>query len=118
RHGREGLREAPGGLAIDRGAPFMYVVHVKKVAASEARKQWFRLLDEAARGETIVLERHGRRLVLRREETANARTAKPAVDYRRLIRVPHVREADRWRWEWRGTARAVAFRPGRAQGRC
>ncbi len=42
---------------------------VKKIAASEARKQWFRLLDEAAGGETIVLERHGRRLVLRREET-------------------------------------------------
>ena len=77
----------------------MYVVHVKKVAASEARKQWFRLLDEAARGETIVFERHGRRLVLRREETESARAPKPAVDYRRLIRVPRVHEADRWSWE-------------------
>ena len=115
RHGREGLREAPGGLAIDRGAPFMYVVHVKKVAASEARKQWFRLLDEAARGETIVFERHGRRLVLRREDAASARTAKPAVDYRRLIRVPHVREADRWSWQWRGPDRPLASRGVRAR---
>ena len=88
---------------------------VKKIAASEARKQWFRLLDEAARGETIVLERHGRRLVLRREETESARTAKPAVDYRRLIRVPHVREADRWSWEWRGPDRPLASRRVRAQ---
>jgi len=88
---------------------------VKKIAASEARKQWFRLLDEAARGETIVLERHGRRLVLRREETESARTAKPAVDYRRLIRVPHVREADRWSWEWRGPNRPLASRGARAR---
>jgi len=41
---------------------------MKKVTASEARRQWFRLLDEAAQGEVIVLQRRGRRLVLRREE--------------------------------------------------
>ena len=41
---------------------------MKKVTASEARKHWFRILDDAAHGEVIVLERKGRRLVLRREE--------------------------------------------------
>ena len=40
---------------------------MKKVTASEARKRWFRLLDDAASGEVIVVERKGRRLVLRRE---------------------------------------------------
>jgi len=88
---------------------------MKKVAASEARKQWFRLLDDAARGETIVLERHGRRLVLRREETDRTRARKLAVDYRRLIRVPHVGEADRWSWEWRGPDRQLASRRVRAR---
>jgi hypothetical protein len=88
---------------------------VKRIAASEARKQWFRLLDKVARGDTIAFEWRGRRLVLRREETDCAATAKPAVDYRRLIRVPHVREADRWSWQWRGPDRPLASRGVRAR---
>jgi hypothetical protein len=44
----------------------LYIVRMKKVTASEARRQWFRLLDEAAQGEVIVVQRNGRRLVLRR----------------------------------------------------
>jgi antitoxin (DNA-binding transcriptional repressor) of toxin-antitoxin stability system len=88
---------------------------MKKVAASEARKQWFRLLDEAARGETIMLERHGRRLVLRREDADRGRARKPRVDYRRLIRVPRAHEADRWSWEWRGPDRALTARRARVR---
>jgi antitoxin (DNA-binding transcriptional repressor) of toxin-antitoxin stability system len=88
----------------------MYVVQVKRVTASEARKRWFQLLDEAAAGEVIVLERRGRRLVLRREEPSRGRRASPTVAaYRRLLNVPDLDEADRWGWVWgpRGQLRPV-----------
>jgi hypothetical protein len=73
---------------------------MKKVTASDARRQWFRLLDEAAQGEVIVVERKGRRLVLRREEVGKRRAAPAPAGYRRLLRVPHVEQADRWSWTW------------------
>jgi hypothetical protein len=69
---------------------------VKKATASEARKHWFRILDDAAQGEVIVLERKGRRLVLRREELDKPGAAGKARDYRRLLRVPDADKADRW----------------------
>jgi hypothetical protein len=74
---------------------------MKKVTVSEARRQWFRLLDEAAQGEVIVFQRKGRRLVLRREELGKAKAASPSHEYRRLLRVPRVDQADRWAWEWK-----------------
>lgn len=86
-------------LTIDRC--ILYIVHMKHVTASEARKNWFRLLDEALRGEVIAVQRKGHRLVLRREEAANARTTKGARQYKRLLRVPDAEKADRWSWDWR-----------------
>jgi len=79
---------------------------MKKVTASEAR----RLLDEAARGEVIVVERKGRRLVLRREEVGKSEPASARAKYRDLLRVPHADQADRWSWEWRGPGRLTARR--------
>ena len=73
---------------------------MKKVTASEARRAWFRLLDEAAAGEVIVVERRGRRLVLRREETARAARGRSRTAYRALLAGPRVDEADRWSWTW------------------
>ena len=35
---------------------------MKRVTASDARKNWFRLLDEAAAGEVVVIERAGTRI--------------------------------------------------------
>jgi antitoxin (DNA-binding transcriptional repressor) of toxin-antitoxin stability system len=83
---------------------------MKSVTASEARKHWFRLLDEAAQGEVIVVQRKGRRVVLRREELNDAgdATARPA--YRRLLRAPGADEADQWSWEWRGAGRGLVSR--------
>jgi len=46
-------------------AAMLYVVHMKHVTASEARKNWFKLLDEASTGETIAINRNGKHLVLR-----------------------------------------------------
>ena len=74
---------------------------MKTVTASEARRQWFHLLDEAGRGEVIVVERKGRRFVLRREGTSKAEAAAPRPSYRRLLRVPRLDQADRWSWEWK-----------------
>jgi antitoxin (DNA-binding transcriptional repressor) of toxin-antitoxin stability system len=74
---------------------------MKTVTASEARKHWFRLLDEALQGEVIAVQRKGRRLVLRREEVADSRKPKGARRYKRLLRVPDADKADRWSWDWR-----------------
>jgi len=98
---------------VDAGARDLYVVRMKNVTASEARRQWFRLLDEAAQGEVIVVQRKGRRLVLRREDVGKAKAASPIPGYRRLLRVPRVDQADRWSWEWTpegGLARRAAAR--------
>jgi antitoxin (DNA-binding transcriptional repressor) of toxin-antitoxin stability system len=83
---------------------------MKKVSASEARRHWFRLLDEAADGEVIVVERRGRRLVLRREDVRKPEAASMRAKYREVLRVPNADQADRWSWEWKGPGRLVARR--------
>ncbi|MFH1763089.1 MAG: hypothetical protein ABIF09_02750 [Gemmatimonadota bacterium] len=71
---------------------------MKCVTASEARKNWFRLLDEVAQGAVVCIERGGRRIVLRREPDASDASTLP--DYAALLRVPGVDEADQWGWSW------------------
>lgn len=83
---------------------------MKNVTASEARKHWFRLLDEALRGEVIAVQRKGQRLVLHREESSKTRNAKGGRQYKRLLRVPGADKADRWSWEWRGPERGLVSR--------
>ena len=80
---------------------------MKTVTASQARKEWFRLLDEAAQGEVILVRRKGRRLVLRREDVEETRAT---PKYRRLLQVPGADEADRWSWKWRGLDRGLVPR--------
>ena len=74
---------------------------MKSVKASEARKQWFRLLDQALQGEVIAVERKGQRIVLRREEPSASRGAKARQDYKKFLKVPQSSEADQWSWDWR-----------------
>jgi antitoxin (DNA-binding transcriptional repressor) of toxin-antitoxin stability system len=83
---------------------------MKNVSASEARKHWFRLLDDAAQGEVIVVERKGRRVILRREDLNDAGDAATRPAYYRLLRAPRADEADRWSWEWRGAGRGLVSR--------
>jgi antitoxin (DNA-binding transcriptional repressor) of toxin-antitoxin stability system len=71
----------------------------KRVTATEARKNWFRLLDEVAAGEEVVIERHGWRIVLRRVAPSRDRER---PDYSALIRAPDVEGADGWSWRWSG----------------
>ena len=78
----------------------LYIVRMKRVTASDARKNWFRLLDEVAAGEIVSIERGGRTILIRREEEPRPVPAIP--DYSSLVRAPRVGEADRWRWSWAG----------------
>lgn len=73
---------------------------MKRVTASEARRNWFRLLDEIAGGEVIVIQRRGKRLVLRCEELDQDMLGLEVADYKDLLRVPDPEGADEWRWEW------------------
>jgi antitoxin (DNA-binding transcriptional repressor) of toxin-antitoxin stability system len=77
----------------------MYTVHMKRVTATEARQNWFGLLDAVAAGEVVVIERHGRRIVLRREDPAE-HAAAVVPDYSKILRVPDPDRADQWGWEW------------------
>jgi antitoxin (DNA-binding transcriptional repressor) of toxin-antitoxin stability system len=82
---------------------------MKRVTASEARKNWFRILDEVAAGGVVVVHRHGRRIVLRREEVGDA-DDRELPDYGDIIRVADVSDADDWGWEWRGPEGALVLR--------
>lgn len=75
---------------------------MKKLTASEVRKNWFRVLDEVAAGEVVVLERKGQRLVLHREDKKARKSKQQLPDYTRLLRVPDADQTDRWSWDWQG----------------
>ena len=80
---------------------------MKRITASEARRDWFRVLDEVVSGEVIVVERKGRRVVLRCEDLELATEADGGSDYSALLRAPDLDRADRWRWAWGGPDRDV-----------
>jgi antitoxin (DNA-binding transcriptional repressor) of toxin-antitoxin stability system len=73
---------------------------MKRVTASDARKNWFRLLDEVAAGEVVSIERGGRTILVQRAPASKGR--EPAPDYSSLVRATAVEDADRWSWVWRG----------------
>jgi hypothetical protein len=73
---------------------------MKRVTASEARRNWFRLLDEVAGGAVVMIERGGRRIVLRREEPPPSDAAIP--DYSSILRVAEPERAHEWGWRWPG----------------
>ena len=85
----------------------MYTVHMKRMTATEVRKQWFRLLDEVAEGEVVLIERDGARLVLK---VADPRESPKVPDYQGLIRVPDADDADQWGWEWDGSPEGLTPR--------
>lgn len=81
----------------------MYNVHMKRITASEARRNWFRLLDEVVAGETVVIERRGVRVVLQRYAEPDR-----APDYRGLLVGVGLDQADRWTWEWAADGQLTA----------
>jgi antitoxin (DNA-binding transcriptional repressor) of toxin-antitoxin stability system len=88
----------------------LYIVHMKRVTASEARKNWFRILDEVASGEVVVIHRHGKRLILQSEKEDRRKAAIP--DYTGLLHVPEAEAADQWRWEWPGPGEGLVSTGG------
>jgi antitoxin (DNA-binding transcriptional repressor) of toxin-antitoxin stability system len=73
---------------------------MKRVNASEARRNWFQLLDEVAQGEKIVIERRGRRIVVVCEDLEEGDSNKEAPDYSALLQVADLDQADEWTWSW------------------
>jgi hypothetical protein len=50
----------------------------------------------------IVVERKGRKVVLRCEDLEPEIEASTGPDYLSLLRVPDLDQADRWGWAWGG----------------
>lgn len=73
--------------------------NMKNVTASEARKNWFQLLDEVAAGAVVQIERNGRRLVLRCEPFETVLDAIPSYDGI-FSDADRTERADRWGWSW------------------
>lgn len=71
---------------------------MKRVTASEARRHWFRILDEVAAGAVVVIERHGRRILLQREGPDVSPGGE--IDYAELLRVADPERAAEWSWDW------------------
>jgi hypothetical protein len=86
----------------------VYAVHMKRVTATEARKNWFRLLDEVVEGEVVLIEREGARLLLKMADQGEPPSKIP--DYQGLIRVPDADEADQWGWDWDGSPEGLRSR--------
>lgn len=75
---------------------------MKHVTASDARKNWFKLLDEAAKGEVIAIQRNDKRLILRLEKQT-----KSLPSYKRLIGGKDLDNADKWGWEWNKSGKLI-----------
>jgi antitoxin (DNA-binding transcriptional repressor) of toxin-antitoxin stability system len=69
---------------------------MKRITASQARKQWFQLLDEVVEGETVVIERKGRQVIISTKAETTPSEGHP--DYSSLLQVPD--DLNEWRWEW------------------
>jgi antitoxin (DNA-binding transcriptional repressor) of toxin-antitoxin stability system len=85
---------------------------MKRVTASEARRNWFRLLDEVIAGEVVAITRKGKRIVIRRED-AKRRSVQKLPDYSLILKVMDVDRADSWSWEWPGPEQEVVLREKR-----
>jgi len=83
----------------------MYTVHMKRMTATDARKNWFRLLDEVVEGEVVLIERDGARLVLQLAEQGKPIAKVPV--YQGLIQVTDTDEVDQWGWEWDGSSEGL-----------
>ena len=81
---------------------------MKQVTATEARKNWFTLLDEAARGEVIAIRRNDKNLILKLEKSKRV-----TPDYAQSIDFPDADDAETWGWDWKGPGKLA---PAKRQG--
>ena len=75
---------------------------MKTVTASEARRHWFQLLDEAAAGHVIAIDRNGTKLVLRSDKRRKAKATT-----RKFLSGDDIENADRWGWAWDSAGKLV-----------
>lgn len=73
---------------------------MKRITPIEARRYWFRILDEVVAGVVFVIERNGARVILHREEAISPNTGTAPADYTHLLKVPDADLADAWGWQW------------------
>lgn len=78
---------------------------MKRYSVTDLRAHLAVALDEAEKGETVVVERRGRRFRLVPEA---ARAAWPAVPARIEILDPAIVDGE-WGWEWPGSGQPLAF---------
>ncbi len=69
---------------------------MRQVSATDARKNFFTLLDRAAEGEAVIIKRKGVFLRLIREKPHKK---KVAFSYRRYFH-NSTDKADSWSWDW------------------
>ena len=74
----------------------MYTVHMKQVAATQARKSFFNLLDTALAGEKVFIKRHDSLIDL---VPKKIKKLKKHPDYTKFFH-SSVDEADLWSWDW------------------
>jgi hypothetical protein len=74
---------------------------MKRITASDARRNWFRILDEVADGAVVAIERKGRRILIQRSPDGSHDA--PVPDYTDLVSAPSgIEHAERWGWHWEG----------------
>ena len=83
---------------------------MKFVTASEARKNWFRLLDEVARGEVIAIQREDKKLIQKLEKKKRR-----VPNYKKLIQFKDADDADTWGWDWKGPGQLVPVKTRKAK---
>lgn len=70
---------------------------MKSLTPTQARKNWFRLLDEVADGEVVEIRRGEKRIILRCERSESP---SEVPDYSDLIQGDGIDQADQWGWSW------------------
>jgi hypothetical protein len=86
----------------------MYVVDMKWMTATDARDNWFRLLDEVAAGAIVRIDHGDAVVLLQREEEARAGVQ---FDYSSVLRIPGEEDASGWGWDWTSRGLAPTVRP-------
>lgn len=70
---------------------------MRSLTPTEARKKWFRLLDEVAEGEVVEIRRGEKRIILRCEGSGSP---SEIPDYSDVIQGDGIAQADLWGWDW------------------
>ena len=74
-------------------------IFMKQLSATEARRNFFHLLDEAARGHPVFIEKRGVVIRMTRERKSD-RKSFSGFDYKPYFKGETLDDADRWSWDW------------------